>query len=132
MPRLGRQRWARFALVLAWSAHFLLRAHDIASFADQDQFERDVPPVILRVATLLIAPASLAFLASARGVAWVASVWTVLAVGLGLVASSTGSDVPMTFRGLDTVLLVLASIGLAAQGGLRARIDSCRDPVSDG
>jgi hypothetical protein len=118
--------------VLAWSGHFLLRAHDIASFADQDQFERDDPPVILRVAALLIAPASLAFLASARGVDWVASVWAVLAVGLGLLASSTGSDVPLTLRGLDTLLLVLASIGLAAHAVLLGRVDSHRDPASGG
>ena len=69
MKPFGWPRWARFALVLAWSGHFLLRAHDIASFADQDQFERDVPPMILRAAALLLVPASLAFLTSVRGVA---------------------------------------------------------------
>lgn len=132
MRPLGWQRWSRFALVLAWSGHFLLRAHDFASFADQDQFERDVPPMILRVAALLIAPASVVFLISARGAAWVASVWTALAVGLGLVASAPGSDVPLTLRGFDTVLLVLASIGLAAHGLLRGRVDSHRHAAPGG
>lgn len=114
----GWQRWARFALVLAWSGHFVLRAHDIASFADQDQFERDVPPMILRAAALLLVPASLAFLTSVRGVAWVASAWSLLVIGTGLLASAPGSEVPVTLRGLDTVLLVLASVGLGAHGVL--------------
>jgi len=127
----GWQRWARFALVLAWNGHFLLRAHDIASFAGQDQFERDAPPVLLPAAAILILPAGLAFLTPVRGCAMLAVAWSLLGILLGRVAAFPGAGVPMTFRGLDTLLLGLASLGLVAIGVLGSR-DGRREEAANG
>jgi hypothetical protein len=104
-------RWHWTVLALAWSAHFWLRAHDIAVFREQDNSDRDTDAGFCRIAALLILPTILGFFFPVRGCVPILLLWFFGCLAVGLMGS--GTSAPLTLGGWDTGVLVLATLALA-------------------